>query len=204
VFQLERDELDSALATYDSRLAPTATSTGASLVDASALLWRLALRNVSLGDRWHNLAEHWEASLRPGAPTFQAVHALMAFAATGRDAASARILDSLQRATARASLSSSPDEALAGPLCEALIAFGRKDFAHCVERLNHVRHLANHCGGSLAQCDLIHLTLTEAALRSRQNRLARALTAERAAQRPASLLNRLLLARAASLMTATA
>ena len=45
-------------------------------------------------------------------------------------------------------------------------------------------------GGSLAQCDIIHLTLTEAALRARNAQLARALVAERAAQKPASRLNR--------------
>ncbi len=200
VFQLEMDDPTSALATYDSRLAPRPTSNGLALVDASALLWRLALRNVDLGDRWRSLADRWEARLTPGAPTFQAVHAMMTFAAAGRDAASAQVLDSLRRASTRASVATSPDEALAGPLCEAFLAFVRKDFARCVERLNHVRHLAHQCGGSLAQCDLIHLTLTEAALRARQDRLARALAAERAALRPTSLLNRLLLARAASLM----
>ena len=60
------------------------------------------------------------------------------------------------------------------------------------DALTRVRHIAHRCGGSLAQCDLIHLTFTEAALRARKARLARALVAERAAQKPASLLNRLL------------
>ena len=204
VFQLELDDVDAALATYDSRLAPRSGSTASSLVDASALLWRLALRHVDIGNRWHDLADRWEARLRPGAPTFQAVHALMAFAAEGRDAASARVLDSLRRENTHASLDSSPDEALAEPLGEGLIAFGQKDFTRCVDRLAHVRHLAQNCGGSLAQCDVIHLTLTEAALRAQHSRLARALTAERAARRPTSRLNRWLLARAASLMAATA
>ena len=203
VFQLELDDAQSALATYDSRLAPGPTTNGAALVDASALLWRLVLRNIDLGDRWRVLADHWEARLRPTAPTFQAVHALMAFTVAGRDDASMRVLDSIHAAGTQANLALSPDEGLAEPVCEALVAFVRKDFARCVERLNHVRHLAHRCGGSLAQCDLIHLTLTEAALRARQDRLARALTAERAAQRPASLLNRLLQARAARLMAAT-
>ena len=112
VFQLEMDDLTSALATYDSRLAPRPTSNGFALVDASALLWRLALRNVDLGDRWRNLADRWEARLTPGTPTFQAVHAMMTFAASGRDAASAQVLDSLSRASARMSFARSPDEAL--------------------------------------------------------------------------------------------
>jgi hypothetical protein len=205
VFQLELDDAGSAVATYDSRIAPghAASTSAAALVDASALLWRLSLRNVDLGDRWQALADRWETRLRPSAPVFQAVHALMAFAAAGRDDASARVLDSLRLAGSTASAAGFPDEALAEPLGEALLAFGRKEFARCVELLTHVRHLAHRCGGSLAQCDVIHLTLTEAALRARQNRLARALTAERAAQRPASLLNRLLLERARSLMPAT-
>jgi len=59
-----------------------------------------------------------------------------------------------------------------------------------------VRALAYRCGGSIAQCDLIHLTLIEAALRAQKARLAQALAAERVALKPASPLNRRLSARA--------
>ncbi|MGB8681119.1 MAG: hypothetical protein WCD59_25945, partial [Pseudolabrys sp.] len=65
------------------------------------------------------------------------------------------------------------------PLCKALLAFSYGDYAACVELLVRVRHVAHRCGGSLAQCDLIHLTVTEAALRARNGNLARALVAER-------------------------
>ena len=68
-----------------------------------------------------------------------------------------------------------PEDALAAPLCEALLAFANRDYAACVIWLKRVRHIAHRCGGSLAQCDVIHLTLTEAALRAQQARLARAL-----------------------------
>ena len=202
VFQLELDDVQSALATYDSRIAPGTGASVFALVDASALLWRLALRDVRLGHRWQILANRWDARLRTDATSFQAVHAVMAFAAAGFDAGSSRVLESLRPANGRAIDDGSVDDALAEPLCKALIAFARKDFARCVEQLARIRHLAHRCGGSLAQCDLIHLTLTEAALRARQNRLARALAAERTAQRPASLLNRLLRQRADSLLPA--
>jgi len=85
-----------------------------------------------------------------------------------------------------------PEEALALPFCEALLAFVRHDFAACVNWLTRVRFFAHRCGGSLAQCDLIHLTFTEAALRARKRRLAQALVAERAFRKPASWFNRLL------------
>ena len=78
------------------------------------------------------------------------------------------------------------------PFCKALFAFAFGDYVSCVEWLKRVHHIAHHCGGSLAQCDLIHLTYTEAALRARKASLARALVAERTARKPASRLNRIL------------
>jgi hypothetical protein len=91
---------------------------------------------------------------------------------------------------------------LAAPFCEALLAYARQDYAACVEWLVRVRHIADRCGGSLAQCDLIHLTFTEAAFRARKARLARTLVAERAAQKPASRLNQLLQRRLLALTAA--
>ena len=128
----------------------------------------------------HNLAD-----ARP----FYVVHAMMAFVAAGRPAAAMRLAEALP-STHGQNASSSPEDALAA--CEALLAFARSDYAACVEWLKRVRHIARRCGGSLAQCDVIHLTLTEAALRARQARLARALVAERTARKPASRLNQLL------------
>jgi hypothetical protein len=115
---------------------------------------------------------------------------MMAFAAAGRTAAAMRVFEALPHTDTNGP--SVPEEALAPPLCEALLAFTRSDYAACVEWLMRVHHIAHRCGGSLAQCDLIHLTFTEAALRARKARLARALLAERVAQKPASRLNRLL------------
>jgi hypothetical protein len=103
-----------------------------------------------------------------------------------------RLTQALPSTHGNESSSLSPEDALAAPLCESLLAFARSDYAACVEWLKRVRHIAHRCGGSLAQCDVIHLTFTEAALRARQARLARALVAERTAQKPASQLNRLL------------
>jgi len=75
-------------------------------------------------------------------------------------------------------------------LCEALLIFAQGDYVGCVERLGRVRHIADRCGGSLAQCDLIQLTIVEAALRANKANLARSLVAERMAHKPSSRLNR--------------
>jgi hypothetical protein len=127
-----------------------------------------------------------------GARPFYVVHAMMALVADGRTAAAERLSATLSHIDASGGSFSLPEESLAPPFCEALLAFARRDYSASVEWLTRVRHISHRCGGSLAQCDLIHLTLTEAALRTRNARLAGALVAERAVQKPASRLNRLL------------
>jgi len=181
LFHLDAEEADAALAVYDAQIAPVENL--AALADASALLWRLTLCDVPTGERWRRLADRWEAQALDGARPFYPVHAIMAFAAAGRADAAARALAALPDRT------DAPEDTLARSLCDALLAFARGDYATSVARLGAVRHIADRCGGSLAQCDLVHLTFTEAALRTRQVRLARALVAERAAQKPDSRLN---------------
>jgi tetratricopeptide (TPR) repeat protein len=192
LFHLDAGDPKSALATYDTQIANASASDMAALADASALLWRLQLREVELGRRWEVLADRWEMQRLAGVGPFYIEHAMMAFAAAGRAAPAARLVEALPHIDGNAGSPSLPEDALALPFCEALLAFARGDYGESVERLTRVRHIAHRCGGSLAQCDLIHLTFTESALRARRAHLARALVAERTAQRPASRLNRLL------------
>lgn len=190
LFHLDADDPAAALAVYDAQIANGERLDMSVLADASALLWRLRLRSIEVGDRWRLLADRWETHALAGARPFYIVHAMMAYAATGRTAAAAQAMQALRHVEPSNSALSLPEEALALPLCEALLAFAFRDYAACVASLTRVRHIAHRCGGSLAQCDLIHLTFTEAALRAHKAQLARALVAERAAQKPASRLNR--------------
>jgi hypothetical protein len=191
LFHLDAGDPEAALATYDSQIATASASDMAALADASALLWRLQLREIELGRRWEVLADRWEMQRLAGVAPFYIVHAMMAFAAARRPAAAAGLVAALPHAGIDGG-APLPENALALPFCQALLAFARGDYAESVECLTRVRHIAHRCGGSLAQCDLIHLTFTESALRARRARLARALVAERTAQKPASRLNRLL------------
>ena len=192
LFHLDANDPEGALAIYDARIAPAGSTDMAALADGSALLWRLQLQDVDVGDRWRVLADRWATHNLADARPFYVVHAMMAFVAAGRPAAAVRLAEALPASNGNDASSLSPEDALAAPLCEALLAFARGDYTASVEWLQRVRHIAHRCGGSLAQCDVIHLTLTEAALRARQARLARALVAERTARKPASRLNRLL------------
>jgi tetratricopeptide (TPR) repeat protein len=192
LFQLEANDLKSALDIYDERIA-TADSAGlSSLADGSALLWRLELLGTDVGGRWDQLADRWARQPLTKARPFHAVHAMMAFAAAGRTAAALRLIETLSRAAIHDASSLIPELALASPLCEALLAFAKGEYAECVRQLRQVRRIASRCGGSVVQCDVVHLTLTEAALRARRGHLARALVAERLARNPTSWLNRFL------------
>jgi tetratricopeptide (TPR) repeat protein len=203
LFHLDAGEIGAALELYDTRIAP-APNALASLADATALLWRLRLRDADVGSRWHSLADRWDTQSLAAARAFYVTHATMAFAAAGRAGKAVQAIETLRNGPARTPLLAAPDDLIGPLLCEAFAAFARHDYAECIEGITRVRHLSHECGGSLAQCDLIHLTLTEAALRARKARLARALAAERAAQKPASPFNRVLLQRAGGLVLAAA
>lgn len=192
LFHLDANDPKAALAVYDARIATTDSSDVSALADGSALLWRLQLQNVEVSERWRLLADQWSSHNLAGLRPFYVVHAMMTFAATGHTGAAQSLADALPRSAIDETASSLPEEALLPWVCEALLAFARGDYAKCLARLRLVRGIAHRCGGSLAQCDVIHLTYTEAALRARRARLARSLVAERSARKPASLLNRLL------------
>jgi hypothetical protein len=54
----------------------------------------------------------------------------------------------------------------------ALLAFAARDYAGCITPLERVSPIAHRCGGSLAQCDLLQLTVLEASRRARNLCLA--------------------------------
>jgi hypothetical protein len=160
------------------------------LADASALLWRLELRSMPLGNRWEVLANRWQTQLLTAMRPFYLVHAMMAFAAARRTEAETVVLKLLPDIKSDAS-----EETLAFMVCNALLACSDSNYEACIEWLARSRPIAHRCGGSLAQCDVLHLTYTEAAFRGHKTPLARALVAERLAKKPASRLNRMLLQR---------
>ena len=66
-------------------------------------------------------------------------------------------------------------------IVRAIDAFGRERYDDAVALLLPVRYQAHAFGGSHAQRDVVHRTLLEAAFRSGQHTLARALAIERTA-----------------------
>jgi hypothetical protein len=197
VYHLELGEIGEVLRLFDGPIHGTRSTIILEMIDASALLWRLHLRGVELGDRWQPLADNWTPHIGAGNYVFNDFHAAMAFVGSRRPQSLQALLD-----TQRAAMQGSGDNAyftreVGHGATLAIQAFGDENYAEAVRLLRPIRNIAHRFGGSHAQRDLLDLTLIEASLRAGNNALAAALSAERAALRPHSPLSRLLVQRAA-------
>jgi len=198
LYHLELGEIDEAVALFDGPVYGSRSRVILDMVDASAMLWRLQLRGIDVGDRWQPLVEAWEL-VDAGKYAFNDVHAVLAFVGAGRPDLVQRVIEAQDAAMAAIGDNATFTREVGRPVVLALKAFGKGCYAECVRLLRPVRNSAHRFGGSHAQRDLLDLTLIEAALRDGQPGLASALAAERAAVRPLSPLAKLFLVRAAEL-----
>jgi hypothetical protein len=188
LFHLDGAQYDKVLALYDSGVHPERAQIVLSLVDATALLWRLYLEGVDTGRRFDTVADEWEQQLRDeaGFYAFNDFHAAMAFAACGRDEPLRHVRDALARTAQGSDDPARMAREVGLPLAEAVEHFGRGQYAQAIERMEPVRDIANRFGGSHAQRDLITLTLIESALRCADRARARHYLAERRLKSDAS------------------
>ncbi len=191
LFHLDIDEIDQVFEIYDNHLR-SADSSGDKYeeLDASALLWRLQLLDVDVGERWTNLADKWERSAADTLYAFNDVHAMMTFASDNRTEAAKTLLTANERYVENASDANvAMSREMGIPFCLAIQDFKSGRYGECVDRLLPVRYMTHRLGGSFAQRDVIGWTLLEAALRARQFDLALGLANERAALKPTSVQN---------------
>jgi tetratricopeptide (TPR) repeat protein len=184
LFHLGLDEIDEVLALYDGPIWGASRSNFAfDIVDAAALLWRLKLRGVELGDRFAELADVVETEPR-GENAFVDSHAVLALVGAGRLEAAAAVI-----ARQQAALRVSGDNAMfvrdvGLPLMEGILAFGQERYGEAVEHLRDMRSRSARFGGSHAQRDLLSLTLIDAALRAGDHARAQHVLNERIALKP--------------------
>lgn len=198
LFKLEQDRHDEVLALYDASIGGPGSGVVLDMIDQSALLWRLMLRGVDVGDRWEPLAQRWAPHAASGNYAFNDMHAMMAFASAGRRDLVEQVREMQAAALAAEGDNRSFTSEVGAPATQAVQAFVEGDYASTVALLRPIRSTAHRFGGSHAQRDLIDLTLVEAAIRAKDRPLAAALAAERAALRPHSPLARRLVERAAA------
>ncbi|RKT43002.1 tetratricopeptide repeat protein [Thiocapsa rosea] len=199
LYHLEMGEVDEVLRLFDGPIYGPRSRVVLDMIDASALLWRLQLRGIPLGERWQAVADGWEPIADAGNYAFNDAHAMMAFTGAQRRAAAERVFAAQTQAMDGPGDNRFFVREVGSPVTRAIHAFGEGDYAETVRLLRPARDRANRFGGSHAQRDLIDLTLIEAALRDGQLALARALIAERVDLKPDSASARALAARAGDL-----
>ena len=193
LFHLDGAAYARALDLYDAAIHPQRAQYVLPLVDATALLWRLKLEGVDVGRRFEALADEWQTRQENdhGFYAFNDVHAMLAYAATGREAVMNRQLAELATAAAQSGSNGMMTREVGLPLAQGIAAFGRGQYATAVERIEPVRDIANRFGGSHAQRDLLTLTLIEAATRANQQSRANHYIAERLMHKPTPWAHRL-------------
>jgi hypothetical protein len=181
LFCLDGAHYERALALFDDHIHPGPAAYALSLVDASALLWRLRLEGVDVADRFERVADDWETRLdsEAGFYAFNDAHAAMAFASTGRDTALSRLMLRMREAATNGNTNAAMTREVGLPLVEGVAAFARGRYAESIAAIEPLRDRAHRFGGSHAQRDVVTLTLIEAALRSGEHSRARHYIAER-------------------------
>jgi len=196
LYHLELGEIDEVLALYDAKIFGPRSKLALEMIDASAMLWRLSLRGIDVGDRWQALADDWRPHAGTGFYAFNDFHAAMAFVGAGRPDPLEELFAAQDAALGGASDNAAFTRDVGRDACRAVVAFGSGDYRETLRLLRPLRHIAARFGGSHAQRDLIDLTMLEAALRADEMDLARGLAAERLALKPASPAARTLASRA--------
>jgi tetratricopeptide (TPR) repeat protein len=159
-----------ALALYDARIWADGSSENLSLCNDISMLARLELAGVDVGGRWDAAAEVVRSQAGGSVLAFVDAHyalALVEIPTLEAQGTTGRIHSAFGRA-----------------LCEAAVAWRRKDHARVLAQLEPVRKELHRIGGSHAQRDLFTLILMDAARKSGKRDLLRTLHAERAALRP--------------------
>jgi hypothetical protein len=184
---LDKGDIAQVLKVFDENVRPDPDAQVVlEWIDASAMLWRLHLEGVDVGDRFEKLAVCWQRAGEDAFYAFNDLHAIMAFLGAGRTADVERTLKAMRNAAADGGDNAYMTRKIGLPAAEAFLAFDAGRYGECVEKLALVRGIAQRFGGSHAQRDILTLTALHAALRGGFAATAEAFAAERLMHKPQS------------------
>jgi tetratricopeptide (TPR) repeat protein len=185
LMELDLGERDAVLASYDENIrnfadpmTRTVPDHYVDLQNATALLWRLELLGLDVGNRWEELADKAEARIGDAGHLLLVPHLMLALAATGRDEAAARFLAALRELAADTRLwTASAIGDVVVPACEAALAHRRGEHSKVVDLLKPRQAQIRLLGGSNAQRDLFFQMLIDSAMRAERRDVVAAMIA---------------------------
>jgi hypothetical protein len=170
---LERGEMDRILALYDgefrnlmSRLTEAQPDLYIDVQNAASMLFRLQRHGVDVGDRWVELADRPEARSGDCLSAFTLPHWMMALAATGRYAAAHRMLEAMRAFARGPGITATLVARSALPICEAVLAHARGEYADAVEAMRPALGGMYRLGGSHTQQDVLEQLYLDAAMQA--------------------------------------
>ena len=142
----------------------------------AALLKRIEMNGVDIGDRWKALAEHSEKRIHDHMLPFRDAHFCLALAANGNFDAARRHIESMAAFSAQGEgWRAEATRDILIPLCEGMIAYEAGDYDKATELLWPMRNEISTIGGSHAQRDLFAQIMCDAAVHSSKLAVARSL-----------------------------
>jgi hypothetical protein len=185
---LELERFDAVLDAYDRQFWAEPSEDNIDITNASSMLMRLHMLGLDVGERWQSVADicigRIEDRLRP----FNDLHFIMALAMAGRRDEAEAMLESMKSFAHRNGgvTIAAVYRDVGVPVAEAILCYAARDYARTVEIMQEARYRMLPLGGSWAQRDVWVRMLIDAALKDRQDALARALLAERTDENPNS------------------
>jgi hypothetical protein len=186
LFHLEKLDTKSALQLLDERVAPGA-EIALQHLDVAALLWRLKLMDIDVGDRWTRLLPAWPTEAPDaGFYSFNDLHAVLTHVGAGRLDLAHRVLDAVTAKSGEATTCGTVAADTGLPLLRSVIAIAEGRHDEAVDGLLSVRDTTFRFGGSHAQRDLVEQTLLAASIGAGRRPLAKHLLNERLMTKPQS------------------
>lgn len=167
MFDVERGELESALAILDETLLPAGVESSLDACDAAGLLWRLTLEGVDSEARWLRMSEIFDR-LAAGFWPYVDLHAAFVHANAGQTARLQRLSATIARCAHGSDYAALRARLVTRPGLQALAAWGDARYAEAADRLAQFRPFLGDAGGSRIQLELF--TSLEREARRRDDR----------------------------------
>ncbi len=148
----------------DSPLVLASPAASIDIQDVASVLLRLELLGVDVGNHWDVLAPVCIGRVNNHGNAFGNVHDMMVLTSTGQLAeADALLANMRERYLGQGGSVALSYNAVAIPVCEALLAYRRGDYTSVLQWLGAVRHDLSLMGASHAQRDVFYQLLVYAA-----------------------------------------
>lgn len=186
LFLIDADRHDEALALYDQRVWGVWKEFSQDQINAVALLARLELRGVDVGDRWRDVAAYLKPRIDEHVSPFLDLHYVLGLTRAGERAAVVEMLASLE-----AYAQGAPEfvrrtwQAAAVPAAHGIAAHAQGDWSGAVNGLEAALPHLQGIGGSHAQRDLFEQIHLDALVKAGWNDKALAKLRQRDLARPA-------------------